>query len=98
MARIKATVMQDDEVYANVHVNLDQRGSTGYETNISLYNKGGQGWTAEISFGGDMPPQESFEDAIDRLGLYLKRFAPVVKSKNFKHLNPEPIFRPKHTR
>lgn len=96
MATIKATVIQADEVYANIHVNLDARGSTGYETNVSLYNKNGEGWVAEISFG-DMPPQESFEDAIDRLGLYLKKMTPALKGKNFKHINPEPLFKPKHT-
>lgn len=97
MATIRARVIQEDEVYINVHVNLDARGSSGYETNVSLYNKDGNGWTAEINFG-DMPPQESFEAAIDRLGLYLRKMAPALKGKNFKQVNPEPIFKTKHTK
>ena len=95
MATVKARLIQKDEVYIDLHVNLDDRGSSGYETTISLYNKDGQGWTADISFD-DMPPQESFEAAIERLGLYLKKVAPALKGKNFKHINPEPLFKSKH--
>lgn len=95
MATVKARLIQKDEVYINLHVNLDDRGSSGYETTISLYNKDGRGWTADIAFD-DMPPQESFEAAIERLGLYLKRVAPTLKGKNFKHINPEPLFKSKH--
>lgn len=95
MARVKATLIQEDEVYVNLHVNLDDRGSSGYETNISLYNKDGKGWVATVQID-DMPPQESFEAAIERLGLYLKKIAPTLKGKNFKHVNPEPLFKPKH--
>ena len=95
MSRVEARVIQEDEVYANIHVNLDPRGSSGYETNIELYNKDGMGWVAHMNFN-DMPPQESFEDAIDKLGLYLRKMSTAVKSKNMKHLNPEPIFKAKH--
>ena len=91
MSTVKARLIQEDEVYINVHVNLDTRGSSGYETNVELYNKDGKGWIAQINFS-DMPPQESFEKAVDRLGLYLKKMAPAIKGKNFKHLNPEPLF------
>jgi hypothetical protein len=95
MARIKTRIIQEDEVYANVHVNLDDRGSQGYEASVELFNKDGEGWVAHIKFD-DMPPQKSFEDAVDRLGLYLKKMAPALKGKNFKHINPEPLFNPKH--
>lgn len=95
MGRVIARIIQEDEVYASVHVNLDDRGSTGYETSVELYNKDGRGWVANIKFD-DMPPQESFEAAVDRLGLYLKNMAPALKGKNFKHINPDPLFKAKH--
>lgn len=93
MATIKLSLIQEDEVYINFHVNLDKRGSTGYETNVSLYNKDGQGWTAQMSFS-DMPPQETPEEAIDRMGLYLREMAKVMKGKNIKHINIGSLFNP----
>ncbi len=96
MGTIKARIIQSDKVCVDVHNRFPNSGN-GYETTVNLYNKDGFGWVAEISFG-DMPPQESIEDAIDRLSLYLKTISPVLKGKNFKHLNPEKIFNPKHVK
>ncbi len=95
MATIKLSLIQEDEVYINFHVNLDKRGSTGYETNVSLYNKDGQGWKAEMSFN-DMPAQETPEEAIDRMGLYLREMAKAMKGKNIKHINIGSLFDPVH--
>ena len=93
MATIKATVLQEDEAYLNFHVNLDKRGSTGLSTSVELYNKDGNGWTAEMKFS-DMPPQETPEDAIDRMGLYLREMAKAMKGRNIKHLNIDGLFKP----
>jgi hypothetical protein len=93
--RIKAKEFKEDEVTVNIHVNLDSRGGTGYETDIKVTQKQDGKWVASMEFS-DMPPQESFEDAIDRLGLYLQKMAVAVKSKNLKYLNPEQIFTAKY--
>jgi len=95
MATIKPTVIQEDEVYINFHVNLDDRGRCGFESTVSLYNKDGEGWIAEMSFN-DMPPQETPEEAIDRMGLYLRNMAKAMKGKNIKHLNIDKLFNPIH--
>lgn len=95
MSTIQLRLVQEDEAYINFHVNLDARGSTGYESTISLYNKDGQGWTAEMKFD-DMPPQETPEEAIDRMGLYLREMAKAMKGKDIKHLNIDNLFKPVH--
>lgn len=95
MATIKLELLQEDEVYINFHVNLDKRGSTGYESRVSLYNKNESGWVAEMSFN-DMPPQETPEEAIDRMGLYLREMAKAMKGRNIKHLNIGDAFKPVH--
>lgn len=91
MSTIKLELAQKDKAYINFHVNLDKRGSTGYETSVSLYNKDGQGWTAEMKFN-DMPAQETPGEAIDRMGLYLRQMAKAMKGKNIKHLNIGSLF------
>jgi len=91
MASIKLKLIQEDEAYINFHVNLDPRGSTGYESTVSLYNKDGAGWTAEMTFD-DMPVQETPGEAIDRMGLYLRQMATAMKGKNIKHLNIDNLF------
>lgn len=95
MSRIQLRLIQEGEVYINFHVNLDKRGSSGYESTVSLYNKDGEGWIAEMSFS-DMPPQETPEEAIDRMGLYLREMAKAMKGKNIKHINIDKIFLPVH--
>ena len=72
----------------NFHVDLE-RGS-GYETNVLLSSKP-EGWVAEINFI-DMPAQETPEEALDRLGLYLRNMAKAVKGENIKHLNVGTLF------
>lgn len=93
--RIKVISVSERKVIANVHVNLDSHSGRGYETDIALVKDENDGWVAEMKFS-EMPSQESFEDAIDRMGLYLQKMATAIKSKNLKYLNPEPIFKPKH--
>jgi len=92
VSTFKARVIQEDEVYISVKVNLDGRGSTGYTGDLELYNKDGQGWVAHMNLN-DMPPQASFEEAVDRLGLYMKKLSVALKGKNVKSLNPEPLFK-----
>lgn len=95
MSTIRLRLVQEGEAYINFHVNLDKRGSSGYETSVELYNKDGKGWTASMSFS-DMPPQDTPEDAIDRMGLYLREMAKAMKGRNIKHLKIDSIFNPVH--
>lgn len=97
MARIKPVIVQEDEVSISVHVMIEPNAARGYENRINLYNKNGDGWVCHADFS-DMPPQKSFEDAIDRLRLYLDKYSKALKSKDFKHLNPDNIFTVKHTK
>jgi len=95
MATIRLRAITEGEACINFHVNLDKQGRTGYETFVSLCNKGGQGWSAEMKFD-EMPPQESPEEAIDRMGLYLREMAKAMKGKNIKHLNVGDLFNSTH--
>jgi len=95
MTTIKAKLIQADVARINFHVNLDTRGSTGFETDVTLENKYGNGWTAEMMFC-DMPAQETPEEAIDRMGLYLRSMAKAMKGRNIKHLNIDELFKPVH--
>ena len=97
MATIKPKLIHSDEVSISVHVMIEPNAARGYENRIQLYNKDGKGWVCHTDFS-DMPPQESFEDAIDRMSLYLDKYSKALKSKDFKHLNPDKIFATKHTR
>ncbi|CAM0006550.1 hypothetical protein VPH234P10_0016 [Vibrio phage 234P10] len=94
MGTIKLKKIEKDEAVINFHVNLDARGSSGYETDITLRNTGRHGfseWTCEMSFT-NMPPQCSPEEAVDRMGLYLRNMAKAMKGKNIKHLNVDTLF------
>lgn len=91
MAAIKLRLIQEDEVYINFMGDINKGGVSGYETDVQLFNKDGQGWVAEVKFS-DMPPQETPEDAIDRLGLYLEAMAKVIKGENISHLNIGALF------
>jgi len=95
MATIRLRAINEGEACINFHVNLDKQGRTGYETVVSLSNKDGQGWSAEMKFD-EMPPQETPEEAIDRMGLYLREMARAMKGKNIKHLNIGSLFDPAH--
>lgn len=88
-------MVQEDKSCINFHVNLDKRGSAGYETTVLLHNKDGQGWTAEMKFD-EMPTQETPEEAIDRMGLYLREMAKAMKGRNIKHLNIGGLFKVNH--
>lgn len=44
----------------------------------------------------DMPPQDTPEEAIDRMGLYLREMAKAMKGRNIKHLKIDSIFNPVH--
>ncbi len=70
---------------------------SGYESNVVLEKDDDGGWTASIVIN-DMPPQATPEEAIEKLGMYLKSMQSVVKGKNIKKLNIEGIFKPYHTR
>ena len=91
MSTIKLQLVQEDEASINFHVNLDKRGSTGYEANVHLYNKDGQGWIAQMNF--ETTAQETPEEAIDRMGLYLREMAKAMRGKNIKHINIDSLFR-----
>lgn len=97
MATIKPKLIQEDEVSISLHVMIEPNSARGYENRVNLYNKGGLGWVCQVNFD-DMPPQESFEVAIDRMRLYLDKYSKALKSKDFKHLNPDVIFETKHTK
>lgn len=94
MARILLRKIEPTNAEINFHVPLDVRGASGYETNVRLIKKG-DGWVAEMQFN-DMPPQSTPEEAIDRLGLYLKSMSKSVKGRNIKHLNVDGLFKPVH--
>ena len=93
MARVQATLIQEDEAYINFHVDLDTKKSTGYESNVELYNKDDKGWIAVMKFEG-MAPQGTPEDAIDMMGLYLEAMSKAMKGENIKHLNIGELFKP----
>lgn len=95
MSTITLRLVQKGEAYINFHVCLDGIRGSGYETSVDLYNKDGKGWTASMCFD-DMPPQSSPEDAIDRMGLYLRSMAKAMKGRNIKHLNIDDLFNPVH--
>ena len=90
VSTIRVKELTKSTAVINVHVLLV--GGAGYETDVTMFNDG-DGWTASIEFK-DMPPQESFEAAIDRLALYLKAMSPQIKPKNLKYANPEKVFKP----
>ena len=92
MAAIKLRLVKEGEAHINFHVNLDKRGKTGYETSVSLYNKDGQRWTAEIKFG-DMPSQETPEETVDRMGLYLREMAKAMRGKNINKIPKDKIIK-----
>lgn len=94
MATIKLISVTEDSARINFHEYIGV-GGTGYETDVVLRNKDGQGWTAEMKFD-NMPPQETPEEAIERMGLYLQALRKAVKGKNIKHLNIDGLFKPKH--
>ena len=95
MATIKLLSIRKTEACINFHVNLDKRGSVGYESGVALFHKEGEGWTAHMTFN-DMPAQETPEQAIDRMGLYLREMAKTMKGKNIKHLNIGTLFNSIH--
>lgn len=97
MATIKPKIIQEDEVSISVHVMIEPNSARGYENRLNLYNKDGEGWVCHVDFS-DMPPQKSFEDAIDRMKLYLDKYSKALKSKDFKHINPDVIFKTKCTK
>ena len=94
MASITLKEITPTSAKVKVQVNLDSRGSTGYNTDVRIY-KSENGWAAMIAFD-DMPAQESPEAAFQRLGLYCQCMAKALKGKNIKHLNIDGLFKPKH--
>ncbi|AGR46541.1 hypothetical protein TW1_025 [Pseudoalteromonas phage TW1] len=97
MAKIKPILIQEDKVCISVHVIIEPQQGRGYENRLNLHNKDGEGWVCHADFS-DMPPQDSFESAIERMKLYLDRYSKALKSNDFKHLNPDKIFSIKHTK
>lgn len=95
MTTIKLKEITEDNAKISFHVNLDNRGSTGYETLVKLNKSDTGGWTAIISFD-DMPNQNTPEDAIERLGLYCRKMSTALKGKNIKHLSINELFNPKY--
>ena len=99
MSTVRLKEIQEGDAVINFHVNLDSRGASGYETDVKLYNKAESGfngqWVCEMSFTG-MPPQDTPEEAIDRMGLYLRNMAKTMKGKNIKHLNVDSLFKAVH--
>lgn len=93
MSSIKLNSITEEKAEINFHTTIDQKRGTGYETNLTLRNLDGNGWVAVMNFT-DMPKQETPEEAIDRMGLYLRNMAKVMKGKNIKHLNIDKLFRP----
>lgn len=94
MSTIRLKKITNEESVINFHVNLDTRGSRGYETDLVIkHDVDTDRWTAEMFFT-DMPPQESVADAVDRLGLYLQHMSKAMRSKNVKHLNIDTLFKP----
>lgn len=81
----------------NFTVMIESEGARTYETDVKLYNQAEKGfkpeWVAEMTFS-DMPGQESPEDAIDRMGLYLRCMAKAMKGKHIKPLHVDTIFKP----
>ena len=96
MSSVRLVAIQEDGARVNFHVNLDSRGSSGYETDVDIYEKE-EGWVAEIKIE-DMPPQSSPEEAADRLSLYLEKLSKAIKGKNIKHLNIDSLFKPVYKR
>ncbi|AKN44306.1 hypothetical protein [Pseudoalteromonas phage Pq0] len=92
MSTIKPIKVEKDSVSVNIHVMLDDERGLGYETTMHLIRNECGGWSCNVSFN-DMPPQETFEAAIDRMKLYLQKYQKALNGKNFKHLNPDEIFK-----
>ena len=95
MSKIQLKEVNESRARVNFHVNLDSRASRGYETDVAI-KKTDEGWIAEIHIGSDMPHQETPEEAVDRLCIYLKKLSTAVKGKNIKHLNIDGLFKPVH--
>ena len=96
MASVKLKSISSEGAAINFHVNINNKDVSGYETDVMVTkNNDKEGWTASIRFAG-MPVQETPEDALDRLGLYLISMAKYIKGKNIKHLNVGTLFDTTH--
>lgn len=81
------------EFKVNFWHELPQRGC-GYESTVDI-ELDDDGWRASISIG-DMPAQDSPEDAADKLSDYLLAMSKAVKGRKIKCLNLDGMFRPKY--
>lgn len=96
MATIKLISVSEDEAKINFHEYLE-KSHTVYETDVILKKNDHGEWTAEMKFD-NMPPQETPEEAIDRMRLYLQALSKAVKGRNIKHLNLDSLFMATHKR
>lgn len=91
MSSIKLVKAQEDEFQINFHNMLDR--GTGYESTVTFKRNENYGtWTAEMTIG-EMPAQDSPEDAADRMSQYLLALSKAVKGRNIKHLDISRMFK-----
>tara|TARA_R110000851_G_scaffold301846_2_gene458549 strand:+ start:55 stop:336 length:282 start_codon:yes stop_codon:yes gene_type:complete len=88
MSSIKLISAKPEEFVINFHGEFER--GRGYESNVKFTEECGK-WLAEVVIC-NMPPQESAEDAADRLSKYLLVMSKAVKAKNIKHLNLSKMF------
>ena len=99
MGTIKLREISKGKARINFHVNISYSG--GYESDVKITNIAEDGcipeWVAEMTFDG-MPPQDTPEEAIDRMGLYLREMAKAMKAKNVKPFKLDSLFKPVYTK
>ena len=92
MSTITLKVAKQGNFTIEFHGKLDKRGSRGYSTEAVFKESDGDGeWTASMNVC-DMTPQQTPEDAGDRLSAYLLAMSKAVKGRNIKHLKMNTMF------
>ena len=92
MSTVTLKIAEQGNFTINFHGNLDKRGSRGYQTDAVFKEDDETGnWTASMDIC-DMTPQESPEEAGDRLSQYLLAMSKAVKGRNIKHLKMNTMF------
>ena len=95
MKRIKLISINEDGAVIDFQADFaaDGRGG-GYQSHVTLTKDSNGAWTATMTFDG-MPPTESPEAAIDKMGQYLATLTKAMKSKHMSHLNVRTLFQSK---
>lgn len=92
MKRVRLKSINEGKAVINFQSDFERDGrGGGYETDVTLIKSYKGTWTATMEFG-DMPPQESPQAAIDKMGKYLTALSKAMKGKHISHLNVDTLF------